>query len=77
MIRRYLECRGYAVMHVQNFTDIDDKIINRASRARRRLDRSLIERYIAEYLDQIDGARRLPADVYPARDAGDRPGSSR
>src|SRR5688500_13410727 len=32
MIRRYLEHRGYTVRHVQNFTDIDDKIIIRANR---------------------------------------------
>ncbi|MCX8126157.1 MAG: class I tRNA ligase family protein, partial [Dehalococcoidia bacterium] len=30
-IRRYLEYRGYQVKYVQNFTDIDDKIINRAN----------------------------------------------
>ena len=30
VIRRYLEYRGYAVRYVQNFTDIDDKIIDRA-----------------------------------------------
>ena len=31
VIRRYLEYRGYRVRHVQNFTDVDDKIINRAN----------------------------------------------
>ena len=31
VIRRYLEHRGYEVRHIQNFTDIDDKIINRAN----------------------------------------------
>ena len=30
MIRRYLEHQGYEVTHVQNFTDVDDKIIARA-----------------------------------------------
>ena len=30
VFRRYLEYRGYGVKHVQNFTDVDDKIINRA-----------------------------------------------
>ena len=33
VVRRYLEYRGYQVSHVQNFTDIDDKIIARANRA--------------------------------------------
>ena len=32
-IRRYLEYKGYRVTYVQNFTDIDDKIINRAHEA--------------------------------------------
>ena len=31
MLRRYLEYRGYQVTFVQNFTDVDDKIINRAN----------------------------------------------
>ena len=31
IIRRYLEFRGYKVNHVMNFTDVDDKIINRAN----------------------------------------------
>ncbi len=31
MIRRYLEWTGYEVKHAQNFTDVDDKIINRAA----------------------------------------------
>ncbi|HMU94581.1 MAG TPA: cysteine--tRNA ligase, partial [Anaerolineales bacterium] len=31
IIRRYLEYRGYAVKHVMNYTDVDDKIINRAN----------------------------------------------
>jgi cysteinyl-tRNA synthetase len=32
IIRRYLEYRGYSVIHAMNFTDVDDKIINRANR---------------------------------------------
>ena len=32
ILRRYLEYRGFKVTFVQNFTDIDDKIINKASR---------------------------------------------
>ena len=31
IIRRYLEYRGYQVIHAMNFTDVDDKIINRAA----------------------------------------------
>ena len=36
IIRRYLEYRGYTVRHVMNYTDVDDKIINRAKAAQRR-----------------------------------------
>ena len=33
-VRRYLEYKGYEVTYVQNFTDVDDKIINRANKAK-------------------------------------------
>ncbi len=36
IVRRYLEYRGYKVRHVMNYTDVDDKIINRANAARGR-----------------------------------------
>ena len=36
IIRRYLEYRGYTVKHVMNYTDVDDKIINRAKATQRR-----------------------------------------
>jgi cysteinyl-tRNA synthetase len=49
-IRRYLEYRGYVVHHVQNFTDVDDKIINRAN-AEGRDPIELAEHYIAEFQD--------------------------
>ena len=47
VIRRFLESEGYDVLHVQNFTDVDDKIIRKAneegvvSRDRRALHRRL------------------------------------
>lgn len=47
VIRRYLEYRGYEVFHVQNITDIDDKIINRASELGIS-PRELAERQIAD-----------------------------
>ncbi len=51
-IRRYLERRGYHVIYVQNITDIDDKIIQRA--LEERIDwRDIVERYTGEYLDQL------------------------
>ncbi|TXH28747.1 MAG: cysteine--tRNA ligase [Elusimicrobia bacterium] len=63
-IRRALTRLGYAVTHVQNFTDIDDKIIHRAAE-RGEAPAVLAERYIADYFDKMDklGVRR--ADAYP------------
>lgn len=64
VIRRYLEFRGYRVRHVQNFTDIDDKIIARAQRLG--LDPlALAERYIAEYFADMDALNIKRAHVYP------------
>jgi cysteinyl-tRNA synthetase len=64
LLRRYLEFRGYQVKHVQNFTDIDDKIIARgqaegisASEAARK--------YTQSYFDAMSALAVLPAHVYP------------
>src|SRR2546430_1922978 len=52
MIRRYLEFSGYRVLHAQNFTDIDDKIIARANKER--IDpNELTERLIADWHAEI------------------------
>jgi len=64
VIRRYLEYRGYRVKYVQNFTDIDDKIINR-SRERGILWQDLVEKYIAEYYADTDALNIKRATVYP------------
>jgi cysteinyl-tRNA synthetase len=64
MIRRYLTFRGYDVRYVQNFTDIDDKIINRANE----LDedpRQLPLRFISEYADSLRLLNVQPAIAYP------------
>ncbi len=54
ILRRYLEYRGYNVKFVQNFTDIDDKIIRRANEEH--VDFSEIsERYIKEFWTDADG----------------------
>ena len=64
MIRRYLEYRDYQVKHVINFTDIDDKIIQRAQAEQ--VDwRSLTERYIRQYLEWMDALNVKRATVYP------------
>lgn len=64
MMRRYLEFRGYDVKHVQNFTDVDDKIIRRANAEN--VDYSVIaERYIDEYYKYSDALNLKRAHVYP------------
>ena len=64
IIRRYLEYSGYQVTYVQNFTDIDDKIINRA-REQGVLWSSLPERFIQVYFEEMDALNVQRATVYP------------
>jgi cysteinyl-tRNA synthetase len=64
IIRRYLAYRGYDVQHVQNFTDVDDKIINRAH-AESIDPHQLAQQYIDEFLAHIQDLRILPATSYP------------
>ncbi len=64
VIRRYLEFAGYQVKHAQNFTDIDDKIINRAN-AEGRDPNELAEEYINQWLHQTAALHVKPATVYP------------
>jgi cysteinyl-tRNA synthetase len=63
-IKRYLEFRGYKVNHVQNFTDIDDKIINRANQMGIP-SRELAEKYIDEYFKDMDRLNIKHATRYP------------
>lgn len=64
VIRRYLEHRGYRVRHIQNFTDIDDKIIARANRDQIDPD-DLTEGLIADWLRESAELNALPATHYP------------
>jgi cysteinyl-tRNA synthetase len=64
VIRRYLEFRGYKVKHVQNFTDIDDKIINRAQKLEVPWN-ELAEKYITEYFKDMDALNIERASIYP------------
>lgn len=64
VIRRYLEFRGYKVKHVQNFTDIDDKIINRAQELGVPAS-ELAEKYIDEYFKDMDALNIKRAHLYP------------
>jgi len=63
-IRRTLRHLGFTVRHIQNFTDIDDKIIQRAA-DRKETPEVLAERFIADYHDKMDKLNVLRADAYP------------
>ena len=64
VIKRYFTYLGYQVYHVQNFTDIDDKIIKRANE-RGVKPTALAAQYIDEYFADMDALGVLRADVYP------------
>lgn len=64
VIRRYLKFRGYGVKYVQNLTDIDDKIIERANRLGISVN-ELSGRYIESFFDDMASLNISPADVYP------------
>jgi cysteinyl-tRNA synthetase len=62
-IRRYLAFRGYRVLYVQNFTDVDDKLIARAARLGVSV-KELAERHISAFFDDMAALNVWPADVY-------------
>ncbi len=64
IIRRYLQYRGYEVRHVMNYTDVDDKIIQRALFEEVEAV-VLAERYIKEYNEHLKDLNVLPAMIYP------------
>lgn len=64
VIKRYLEVRGYQVYHVQNFTDVDDKIIKTANEEGVAWD-TISNRYIASFFEVMDQLHIKRADVYP------------
>ena len=63
-LRRYLQHLGYQVRHIQNFTDVDDKIIQRAQEAGIS-EEKLTEQYIDDFFRTMDALNILRADVYP------------
>jgi cysteinyl-tRNA synthetase len=64
IIRRYLEYRGYEVRHAMNYTDVDDKIINRANQLG--IDPiKLAEQFIDEFGKHLVDLNILPATIYP------------
>ncbi|MEO0538430.1 MAG: cysteine--tRNA ligase [Cyanobacteria bacterium P01_A01_bin.123] len=64
VLRRYLRWRGYAVHYVQNFTDIDDKILNRARDTGTTMA-AVSERYIQRYFEDMHRLNVMDADEYP------------
>ena len=63
-IRRYMEYKGYEVKYVQNFTDVDDKIINKA--IKEGVESTVIsERYIEEAKKDAEGLNVEPATYNP------------
>lgn len=63
-LRRYLEHRNYQVLYVQNFTDIDDKVINKA-KEEGQLPLTVANRYIQEYFQDADALNVKRASLYP------------
>ncbi len=62
--RRYMKYRGYNITYVQNFTDVDDKIIKRANEEG--VDSlEISERYIEEYFKDADALGIQRADIHP------------
>lgn len=64
VIRRWLAFSGFDVLHVQNFTDIDDKMID-AANARGIEVSELARENISEYMEAMDALNVLPAHEYP------------
>jgi cysteinyl-tRNA synthetase len=62
-IRRYLEFRGYQVTYIQNFTDVDDKIIDRANRLGIP-PQELAEKFISEFYSDMTSLHVRPATAF-------------
>ena len=63
-LRRYLEFRGYKVLYVQNFTDVDDKIIKKANELGKTAS-EVSENAIKEYFTDAKGLNVREADIHP------------
>ncbi|WP_413175145.1 cysteine--tRNA ligase [Anabaena azotica] len=64
VVRRYLQFIGYDVRYIQNFTDIDDKILNRARQENSSME-TVAERYIQAYFEDMSRLGIKEADEYP------------
>ena len=63
-VRKYLEYRGYNVKFVQNFTDIDDRMINKANEENTTV-KEVGDKYIEEYYKDADGLNVARATCNP------------
>lgn len=64
VVRRYLIWRGYKVRYIQNFTDIDDKILHRAKAENTTME-AVAERFIQAYFEDMERLNVQKADSYP------------
>ena len=64
VVRRYLEWCGYEVNYIQNFTDIDDKILNRAKQEGTSME-AVSEKYISAYFEDMERLGVGKANAYP------------
>ncbi len=64
VVRRYLEWSGYEVNYIQNFTDIDDKILNRAKKEGTSME-AVSEKYIQAYFEDMESLGVGKANAYP------------
>ena len=64
VIRRYLQFKGYKVRYVQNITDIDDKIIDRANKLGISAG-ELAQKFTDRYFEDMDALNISRVDVYP------------
>ncbi|WP_036481585.1 cysteine--tRNA ligase [Myxosarcina sp. GI1] len=64
VVRRYLQWWGYEVQYIQNFTDIDDKILNRARQEGTSME-AVSERFIEAYFEDMERLGVGQADAYP------------
>ncbi|KZL50194.1 cysteine--tRNA ligase [Nodularia spumigena CENA596] len=64
VVRRYLQFIGYEVRYIQNFTDIDDKILKRSREERSSME-AVAERYINAYFEDMERLGIKKADEYP------------
>ena len=64
LLKRFLIYKGYNVYHVMNITDVDDKTIKKAKRDKK-LFQELTSKYLAQFMDDIEFLKIIPADIYP------------